>query len=80
MADGDELSPQSSQACSQVPTGISMLGGTRSDLCCHLFFVLAILCVLQDLSSPARDRTHAPCLGSVESQPLDHQGGPPPPS
>ena len=27
-------------------------------------------------SSPARDRTWAPCIGSVESYPLDHQGSP----
>ena len=29
-----------------------------------------------DLSFPNRDRTHAPCSGSAESQPLDHQGSP----
>ena len=27
-------------------------------------------------SSPARDRTWAPCIGSVESYPLRHQGSP----
>ena len=27
-------------------------------------------------SSPTRDRTQAPCIGSVKSQPLDHQGSP----
>ena len=27
-------------------------------------------------SSPTRDRTRAPGIGSVESYPLDHQGGP----
>ena len=27
-----------------------------------------------DLSFPTRDRTHAPCSGSAESSPLDHQG------
>ncbi|KAB0376428.1 hypothetical protein FD755_010872 [Muntiacus reevesi] len=32
-------------------------------------------CLTQDYM----DRTHAPCLGSVESQPLDHQGSSPPP-
>ena len=26
-------------------------------------------------SSQTKDQTHAPCIGSVESQPLDHQGG-----
>ena len=27
-------------------------------------------------SSPTRDRTRVPCIGSVESYPLDHQGSP----
>ena len=27
-------------------------------------------------SSPTRNRTGAPCVGSVESYPLDHQGSP----
>ena len=27
-------------------------------------------------SSPTRDATQAPCIGSVESYPLDHQGSP----
>ena len=27
-------------------------------------------------SSPTRDRTQAPCIGSTESYPLDHQGSP----
>ena len=27
-------------------------------------------------SSPTRDRTQAPCIGSVASYPLDHQGSP----
>ena len=31
---------------------------------------------MQDLSSRTRDRTWAPCIGSVESYPLDHQGSP----
>ena len=31
-----------------------------------------------DLSSPTRDRTHGPCSGSAESQPLDPQGSPSP--
>ena len=29
-----------------------------------------------NLSSPTQDRTQAPCIGSTESEPLDHQGGP----
>ena len=29
-----------------------------------------------DLSCSTKDRTHAPCSGSVESQPLYHQGSP----
>ena len=31
---------------------------------------------MQDLSSPTRDGTHAPCSGSVESYLLDHKGAP----
>ena len=30
----------------------------------------------QVLSSPTRDGSSPPCTGSMESQPLDHQGGP----
>ena len=30
-----------------------------------------------DLSSPTRDQTCVPCIGSVESYPLDRQGSPP---
>ena len=30
----------------------------------------------QVLSSPTRDGSSLPCTGSMESQPLDHQGGP----
>ena len=33
-------------------------------------------CVLQDLSSPTRDGTRAPCTVCAESQSLDHQGSP----
>ena len=39
-------------------------------------FVLAVPYGTWDHSSPARDRTLVPCSGSVESQPLDHQGSP----
>ena len=38
----------------------------RNWLFCSFFF-LATLCGMQDPSSPTRDRTHAPCRGSVES-------------
>ena len=31
---------------------------------------------MRDLSSLTRDQTHAPCVGSTESQPLDRQGSP----
>ena len=41
-----------------------------------LFCFLTLLRGMQDLSSLTRDQTHAPCSGSVESQPLDHQGNP----
>ena len=33
-------------------------------------------CLLQDLSSPTRDGTRAPCTVCAESQSLDHQGSP----
>ena len=38
---------------------------------------VAILCHMQDLSSPTRDWTHAPCSGRLEPESLDYQGGPP---
>ena len=38
------------------------------------FYFLAALCSMGDPSSPTRDRTHAPCIGSAESLPLDFQG------
>ena len=31
---------------------------------------------MRDLSSLTRDRTHTSCIGSTESQPLEHQGSP----
>ena len=31
-------------------------------------------CGMWDLSSTIRDGTRGPCIGSSESQPLDHQG------
>ena len=40
------------------------------------FFLFAALQGMQDLSSLTRDQTCAPCSGSVESQPLNHQGNP----
>ena len=43
---------------------------------CLLFYFLAMLLSMWDLSSPARDRTQAPCRGSSESYPLDHQRSP----
>ena len=33
-------------------------------------------CGLWDLVPPTRDQPQAPCFGSPESQPLDHQGSP----
>ena len=38
------------------------------------FFFFAVLHGVWDLSSLTRDGTCAPCSGSTESQPLDHQG------
>ena len=42
----------------------------------RLFFFSAALHGVWDLSSPTRDQTRIPCIGSAESQPLDHQGSP----
>ena len=40
-------------------------------LCCTFFFFgYASIC---DLSSLTRNQTHAPCIESMESYPLDHQ-------
>ena len=41
---------------------------------CLIFFGLASR--MQNLCSPTRDRTHAPCSGNTESEPPDHQGRP----
>ena len=38
------------------------------------FFFLAMPWGMWDLSFLTRDRTHVPCSGSMEYQPLDHQG------
>ena len=46
---------------------------------CFLNFYLLLLAVLwgmRDLSSLTRDWTWAPCIGSAEPWPLDHQGSP----
>ena len=45
------------------------------DLLCSMQGLLVVAC-MQDSSSPTRDRTQAPCIGSTESYPLDHQGSP----
>ena len=37
-------------------------------------FILAVTCGMWDPSSLTGDRTRAPCIGSAESQPLDHKG------
>ena len=39
-------------------------------------FFLAVPRSMRELSSPVRDQTRAPCSGSAESEPLDHQGIP----
>ena len=38
--------------------------GKKCILFCWGLFFLATSCSMQDLSSPARDQTHAPCFGS----------------
>ena len=59
------------------------------DLCCSMWNLLLAACGLLSCgmrtlscglhagsSSPTRDQTQAPCIGRVESYPLDHQGNP----
>ena len=41
-----------------------------------LFFVRAALRGMWDLSSLTRDRTCMPCIGSMQSSPLDYVGSP----
>ena len=38
------------------------------------FFFKVVPQSMQNFSSPTRDRTCAPCLGTLESQSLEHQG------
>ena len=38
-----------------------------------VFFFLAVLRSMLDLSLPTKDQTRAPCTGSVEPHPLDRQ-------
>ena len=33
----------------------------------YFFFLLVMPCGMGDFSSPNRDQTHAPCIGSMES-------------
>ena len=52
------------------------------DLCCGMQDLFVETCGLlscgmhEGSSSLTRDRTRAPCIGSTESYPLDHQGSP----
>ena len=41
-----------------------------------VYFILFFCHSTRDLHSPTWDGTHAPCSGSIESLPLDHQGSP----
>ena len=69
-----------------LPPSPGLSCGTR-DLHCCMFLVVAcglLSCCMRTLScgmhvgssSSTRDRTWAPCTGSMESYPLDHQGSP----
>ena len=64
----------------------SVCDSLRTGVCLFVLFylcrVLVVACGLLSCgmhagsSSPTRDRTWAPCIGSVESYPLGHQGSP----
>ena len=62
-----------------------MVGSPRKSRHCHFpslfrFFLppcpLAALPSMWDLSSPTRDRTRTPCIGSAKAYPLEHQRSP----
>ena len=46
-------------------------------LCQAVLVALGSLVVACGIQLPNRTRTQVPCIGSMESQPLDHQGSPP---
>ena len=56
----------------------SQLQHVESSVAAHIFSNCVtwaqMLCGMQNPSSPTRNQTRAPCIGNMESQPLDHQG------
>ena len=68
--------------CSHCKYGKSTLAGVGNFLLLFLYGCTRSKCwhrgsLLQwDLSSLTRDWTRAPCIGSMESKPLGHQGSP----
>ena len=52
-----------------------VLVAARRIFSCGTQALLVATC-MRDLNSLSRDRTRAPCIGSAESYPLDHQGSP----
>ena len=79
---GSEFPVQGSNLCplpcerGVLTTGPPVKSWSIVVLFCFLIF-LAVPHGMWDLISPARDRTHAPCIGSAESSPVDLQGSPP---
>ena len=57
-------------------TGFSSCGVWALEWTGSVVAVHGLSCGIWDLSSLIRDRTRAPCIGSAESYPLDHQGSP----
>ena len=57
---------------------ITSISITSKVFCCSLWllFVGPKLHGMRDLSSPTRDWTCTPCIGSMETSPLDHHGNP----
>ena len=56
-----------SQGCSLQPPPLRFQTFQYGGLSFEVFFFLAILCGLQDLSSLTRYQTQAPCSGNAES-------------
>ena len=56
--------------CISLPPSLSLSHCAVS----QLWHAVYLSCSIWDVVPPTRDRIWAPCIGSLESQPLDHQG------
>ena len=59
-----------------VATIVSELWGFKNPSTTTTIIILATPHSMRDINSPTWIRTHTPCNGPSESQPVDHQGSP----